>query len=80
MPDDVLPREEQGTRDGRKITVKETGTGAGMSTRVVIKVRTGAGTGAGMWERTGTIVEIRVQESRFSSCRPRQYRKHQRSR
>ena len=62
MPDDALPREEQGTRDGRKITVTETGTGAGMSTRVVIKVRTGAGTGAGMWGRTGTIVEIRVHE------------------
>ena len=63
LPDDVLPREEQGITDGRKITVTETGTGAGtggkmstrMSTRVVIELRTGAGTGA------GTKVMIRVQ-------------------
>ena len=65
----MLPREEQGITDGRKITVTETGTGAetggimstGMSTRVVIEVRTGAGTGAGTVERTGTKVMIRVQ-------------------
>ena len=49
LPDDVVPRGEQGTRNGREeaITGIETGTRtrAGMSTRVGMEGRTGAGTG-----------------------------------
>ena len=57
VPDDEIPRGEQGTRDGRKETVTRTGTGArtstGMSTRAEMGVRTGAG--------TGTRIEMRVE-------------------
>ena len=57
LPDDVVPKGEQGIRDGRRETVTGTGAGAGagtggrtsaaMSQRVGMRARTGAGTGRG---------------------------------
>ena len=66
LPDDVVPRGEQGTKDGRDETVTGTETGGrtgrrmctGMSTRVGM----GAGTGAGAGEITGTRIETRMEE------------------
>ena len=55
---DVLPRGEQGIRDGRKGTLTGSGRGVGtggrastgMGTRVGMRSRAGAGTGVGMGE------------------------------
>ena len=54
-PDDVIPREEQGTRGGREETV--TGTGAGTGTRMGTRTGMGKKTGAG----TRTRVEMRLE-------------------
>ena len=57
LPDDVAPRGEEGTRDGKEGTVTGTWTWAG--------TRKGTGTGmspsAGMRAKIGTIIEIRVE-------------------
>ena len=55
LPDDVVRRVEQGTRDGEDETVAGTRAGAGMSTRAGMGARRGAG--------TGTRIEMRVEGS-----------------
>ena len=54
LPDDVVPRGEQDTREKKEtVAVEGTGTGARMSTRAGMGARTGAG--------TGTRIEIVVE-------------------
>ena len=53
LSDDVVPRGEQGTRDGKDETVTGIGTEAGLSTSAEVGTRTGA--------RAGTRTERRVK-------------------
>ena len=61
----MVPRGEQGTRDGKEEMVTGTGTGARMggmtSTGVITRVGMGARTGAETGERTRTRIEMGLE-------------------
>ena len=66
LSDDMVPRRDQGPRDGRKAMMTGTGTGAGMGTMTSTGIKMGKRVGMGMGARTGvgtgTIVETMAEE------------------
>lgn len=58
LPDDVGPREEQGTREKKNKPVAGTATGTGTGTRT----RTGMGTMIRMGARTGVGAGMRINK------------------
>ena len=58
---DVVPREEQGPRDGREETVTGTRTGVGTGGRPRAGLSTRTGMGARTEAKTGARIEMRVE-------------------
>ena len=62
LPDDVVPREEQGTRDGNEEMTTGTRTRVGTGTRANTGMSTRTGIGARTGAETGTRIEMRAEQ------------------
>ena len=62
LPDDVVTREEQGTRDGKEETATGTRTRVGTGTRASTGMSTRTGIGARTGTGTGTRIEMRAEQ------------------